>query len=103
MDNLTITIEHLQRGQPCNYAPHTYTSRITIVGATPWDRLLENQVRDLVRSCVHYFTDEPSTCQADYYEPRLTNLVCEVDCKAPAQGAGQESVWLAEVQIPYCD
>ncbi len=121
MPNLQITVEHLQRGQPCSYAPHTYQSRITIVGEQPWERLLENQVRDLVRAVVHPFTDEPVkgalTSQADYYKPRLTKLECEVDRELADDSrestrpttatmlpeTTHRSVWFAEVQIPYCD
>ena len=104
VDDLTITVKHLQRGQPGPYRPHTYTSEITITGNRSWDHLLDGQIKDLVKAVVHSFTEEPVTDQGSYYRPRLTELVKVGEQKLDDQKLGpQREVWRATVEIPFTD
>lgn len=102
-DTLTITVEHLQRGQPRPYADHEYRAEITVEGSHPWNRLREDAMRELVRIVVHSFTDdEPDGTMAGHFRPRLTELRCLTMEQEDNLGARRE-VWLAEVREPYCD
>lgn len=108
MDNLTITVKHLSRGQqPDNYRPHVWESEITITGAKSWDRLNDNQLKNLIKALVHPFTEEPSDGSMDaHFRPRLTRLT-KVIARKPLDpelvlGPHRE-VWRARVEIPYND
>lgn len=104
---MKIEVEYLQMGQPGSYQPHTYEANITIVGR----RLMEHEVRNLVRAVVRNFEDENPVEKgmANYYfrtklealelkssevfedEPRVSGLL------------PRREVWYARVETPYTD
>lgn len=101
-ETTTITVQHLQRGQPGPYRPHTYEARITIEGSHVWNRLTEQQVRELARAVVHSFTDEPdSGSMESHFRPRLRRLE-KVEEQRDGLGPCRE-VWHVRVEVPYCD
>jgi hypothetical protein len=105
MDDLTITVKHLQRGQPGPYAPHTYESEITITGARSWDHLLEGQLKNLIKAVVHPFTEEKNDGSMNaHFRPRLKALTKVSEEKLSDGSLGpQREVWRARVEIPYTD
>ena len=104
MDDLTITVKHLQRGQPGPYRPHTYESEITITGARRWDHLLDEQIKNLVRAVVHTFTEDPVTSPGSYYRPRLKSLAKVSEEQLSDEPLGpQREVWRARIEIPFTD
>ena len=105
MDDLTITVKHLQRGQPRSYAPHTYESEITITGSRSWNRVSQDQLKDLVKAVVHPFTEEPTDgSMGGYYRPRLKALAKVSEKQLTEQPLGpQREVWRARVEIPFTD
>ena len=105
MSDLTITVKHLQRGQPRAYAPHTYTSYITVTGARSWDRVGESQMKQLVQVLVHSFTEEPNDGSMEaHFKPRLKALTKVSEEKLSDDPLGpQREVWRAHVEEPYTD
>jgi hypothetical protein len=103
--SMKIAVEHLQRGQPRPYGPHTYEAKITIEGAQRWDCLLEGQMKDLIRACVHPFTEEPSDGSMDsHFRPRLKRLECTEDVALTDNTLGpRRQVWMVRVEEPFCD
>lgn len=103
---VTITVEHLQRGQPESYAPHTYESRLTFEGKNSWDLPLEDQVRELARTLVHPFTDEPDDGTMNgHFKARLKKLELLSSTQSGNQDGfhGGTDVWLVRIEEPYCD
>jgi hypothetical protein len=105
MANLTIKVEHLQRGQPRAYAPHTYESRITVSGEHSWERLTEDQMKHLVQAVVHPYTVEEEDGSADsWFSPRLVALNCVDKQQLTEDRLGpQVEIWQAKVEQPYTD
>lgn len=106
--NLIINVEHEQRGQPGNYQPHTYRSRLEFISMHPWDLPHEEAIRDLVRVLVHPYTEEPPIPgnMASHFQPRLTMFERIAHEDAPALEWGNDArrtVYRVEVQEPYCD
>lgn len=103
---LTIEVEHLQRGQPQSYAPHTYESRITLTGRKSWDLPHESRMKDLVQVLVHPFTEDPPDGSMDsHFRPRLKLLERQGEREAltDEQFGPVREVWLARVECPFCD
>ena len=98
MSDLTITVKHLQHGQPRRYADHIYESEITIEGERAWDRLVEDQVKNLAKAVVHPFHDEPEGWASARLD-EVTRLSSEREDKL---GACRE-VWRVRVRVPYTD
>lgn len=73
--SLTMTVDHIQRGQAGNYAPHVYESEIRFEGNHRWDVPTEDGVKKIAQVLVHPFTEEPSDGSMDaYFQPRLTRF-----------------------------
>ena len=108
MSNLTIEVEHLQRGQPRPYAPHTYESLITITGAKSWERVDEANLPTLVKLLVHSYLDEDELAAKGsmdaHFSPKLRVLkrIKEEALSDDTLGPHRE-VWLARVEIPFTD
>lgn len=104
---MNISVETLQSGQPGNYKPHTYEANITVVGR----RLMDWQVRHLVRAVVHNFEDDDPAkagTMADHFRPRLKALELrsseELEDEPRISGLPQHrEVWYARVENPYTD
>jgi hypothetical protein len=110
MSNLTISVKHLEWGQK-PYGPHVYEARITIEGKKSWDKLLEEQVRALVKVVVrNYFTDEeakeqyPGDPMGRHFLPKLKKLVRVSEETLTGDTLGpQREVWVARVEEPFTD
>src|SRR5208282_6591190 len=89
-DRVNIEVRWLQRGQPRPYAPHTWEAEIEIHSKYP---PLEEQLKDLVRALIHYFTEEPDVDMASHFQPRLRKLDKIRDDEPMVKGAPREVVW----------
>ena len=101
-DTTTITVEHLQRGQPGPYRPHTYEARITVEGNRSWNGLTEWQIRELAKVVVHSYSEKPDDGSMDSaFAPRLKRLE-RVEEQRDGIGPRRE-VWMVRVEEPFCD
>lgn len=102
----TISVRHLQRGQPRPYADHTYESIIQVEATHKWNRLLDNQVKAVAHAVVHPFTEDKSNgTMGDHYLPRLTHFALEsTEALDPDNTLGAHRyTYRVRVQIPFTD
>jgi len=105
---LTISIKHIQRGQPRPYAPHTYRSRIMFTSDDIYQLPDEEDVKALAQVFVHPFTEEPrDSSMASHFMPRLERCELEHDFRHPESlgyvNDEHTMIWDVEVQEPFCD
>lgn len=71
MDNLTITVDHIYRGQQRSYGPHLYVAEITFTGNKPWNIPHESAIPILARTLVHHWEEDG---EGHMFSPRLKSL-----------------------------
>lgn len=100
--NMTIEVEHLQRGQSGSYGPHVHHSRITVRGEHSWDRMVEEQVLKMAQVLVHPFETSPGS--GNWAASRLVHcdLVSQEPLTDDRLGPVQQ-VWSVKVETPYTD
>lgn len=101
---LDIHVEHIQRGQAGNYAPHRYEARITFSSARPWNLPTEQAVRKLAKTLVHHWPedDEREPGMGGHFQGHLRFLTRVEEERASDLGPRRE-VWHVCVEVPYCD